>query len=73
MNARLKSKQLDAQLEKLTATERTRIERGEFMVADENWQLCRDCYGSGEDRQGNRCPACGGKGEKLIKQEDAEQ
>jgi len=70
MNERLKSKQVDEQLNRLTATERARIDRGEVMITDDNWKVCRTCYGSGEDQQGDRCLACKGLGETWIKKAD---
>jgi hypothetical protein len=34
---------------------------------DEEWTLCKRCYGSGEDRDGADCIHCEGMGEVLLR------
>ena len=50
-----------------TPSESERIMRGEKIYADENWQICHFCNGSGENANGTgACCACRGKGEVPI-------
>lgn len=49
-----------------TETESARIARGGKYYADDNWETCQDCNGSGEAQDSTRCPNCRGKGEVMA-------